>query len=418
MTATEEEFTAWLSSMQPVLDQRPYSHPAAYALGMATMSGDKCIEVKFFPSAVNVGRENQMTLAIIARVLSDNGVQLDASGSTTLLEEPIILEVLAAYPDKLVASASPTSHGNVWALKMMMQSLSFEEDEFLYERTRRPVLHISQSLTDAPTSLPEVYLRLMAQSLRKTMPLDTSVVLPSAFGLLETVVWTSVGVFTLDEYDQLSGECMAEGLGEVPIILQDKLPRMLDYVRPRGVRIADGNRVRLGARLAEGTTVMHEGFANFNAVTLGECMIEGRIAAGVTIGVGSDLGGGVSIIGTMSGGGSVRVSVGEYCLLEAECILGIPIGDRVRVEAGLPLKATTPVRIVKVDKVWAKRQTNVKVGNLLRQCGYDKEPTVKASELAGINDAVFRRNAANGQIEVISRADGMWGKLNEVLHAN
>lgn len=420
MTVTSEELKEWAASMRYLLDERPYEHPAAFALGMATMSGDTCIEVMFFPSAVNVGRENELTLAIIASILAAEDNQALPDGTSVRLRSSLIDRMLAQYPLNLVASATPFHHGNVWALRLMRDvSTSFPDSVLLRDRRRVPVLHVSRDLMAPPTSLEEVYLRLTAQSLRKTMPLETSAVRPDeAFGLLQNVVWTPRGVYTLDEYDEVVGMAMTMGIGNVPIILQDKLPRLLDYVRPRGVRIADGNRVRLGAYLAEGTTVMHEGFANFNAVTLGECMVEGRISAGVTVGAHSDIGGGVSTLGTMSGGNNVRVSVGEYCLLEAECVLGIPIGDRVRVEAGLALKSTTPVRVVDPDRVWVKRQSSASIQEVLGQNGYTGGQVVKAGELAGINDAIFRRNSLTGAVEVLHRGDHKWGKLNEVLHKN
>jgi 2,3,4,5-tetrahydropyridine-2-carboxylate N-succinyltransferase len=421
MTVTTEELKEWAASKQWLLDHRSYPHPTAYALGLATMSGDKCIEVKFLPSAVNVGKENELTLAILAHWIP-GFKKLPKSGHVTInLNRQALESALGEYPLDILESATPVDHGNVWAMKVLLRVLRNTDgsSESLLGRTRVPILHLSYDLTDVPSDVPEVYLRLMAQSLCKTMPLDTSVVLPkTAFSMLTNVVWSLRGVFTLEEFDEAEGEALMMGLSGLPLTHQDKLPRMLDYVRPRGVRIVDGARVRLGARLADSTTVMPEGAANFNAVTLGECMVEGRISAGVTVGAGSDIGGGVSTLGTMSGGNDVRVSIGEYCLLEAECILGIPIGDRVRVRAGLDLIGSTPFRIVGSNDEWIGRQTNPAVAAALQAAGYAAKPVLKVRELAGINDAIFRRNSLTGSMEVVPRGNHAWGKLNDVLHKN
>ena len=172
----------------------------------------------------------------------------------------------------------------------------------------------------------------------------------------------------------------------------DKFPRMTDYVAPAGVRIADADRVRLGAHLAAGTTVMHEGFCNFNAGTLGTSMVEGRISQGVVIGDGSDVGGGASIMGTLSGGGTQRVSVGERCLLGAESGLGIALGDDCVVEAGLYVTAGTRVTL-------------------------PDGQIAKAVELSGGDNLLFRRNSTTGKVEVLQRT-GSWGGLNSVLHSH
>ena len=183
----------------------------------------------------------------------------------------------------------------------------------------------------------------------------------------------------------------AEGL-HLAVTSIDKFPRMTDYVAPKGVRVADADRVRLGAHLAEGTTVMHEGFVNFNAGTLGTSMVEGRISAGVVVGDGSDVGGGASIMGTLSGGGAEVISIGERCLLGANAGIGISLGDECIVEAGLYLTAGTRVTMP------------------------DGE-VVKALDLSGANNLLFRRNSQTGAVEAQQRS-GVWSGLNEVLHAN
>ena len=241
----------------------------------------------------------------------------------------------------------------------------------------------------APADASDVYLRLHLLSHRMTPP--RTVNLDGAFGLLANVAWTSLGPVAVDTLDRVRVE--ARMRNEVLNVHGlDKFPRMTDYVVPSGVRIADANRVRLGAHLAAGTTVMHEGFCNFNAGTLGASMVEGRISAGVVVGDGTDIGGGASIMGTLSGGGTQVISLGERCLLGANSGLGIPLGDDCVVEAGLYLTAGTRVLLP------------------------DGAP-VKALELAGVSNMLFRRNSMTGTVEAHQRS-GSWGGLNEALHAN
>jgi 2,3,4,5-tetrahydropyridine-2-carboxylate N-succinyltransferase len=178
-------------------------------------------------------------------------------------------------------------------------------------------------------------------------------------------------------------------------------------VSPSGVRILNPNNVRLGAHLAEGTVVMTAGAVNYNAGTLGEAMIEGRVSAGITVGARSDVGGGASLLGTLSGGNEVVVTVGEDCLLEAQSGLGIPVGDRVRVEVGFYVKSTTPLVVADSTEWTSDSVAKPYLGQ-----------TVKAIALAGISDAVFRRNAHTGTPEVVPRGDRVWGKLNAALHKN
>ncbi len=245
----------------------------------------------------------------------------------------------------------------------------------------------------APTSVPQVYLKLHLLSHRLLAPHEAD--LTGMFGLLPNVAWTSDGAIALEELAQRQLQARVEGrLLEVMSV--DKFPKMTNYVVPSGVRIADTDRVRLGAYLGEGTTVMHEGFVNFNAGTLGTSMVEGRISAGVVVGNGSDLGGGCSTMGTLSGGGNMVISVGEECLIGANAGLGLPLGDRCTIEAGLYITSGSKVTVL--DK------------------NNEAVETIKARELAGKTDLLFRRNSESGRIECKTNQTAI--ALNEELHAN
>jgi 2,3,4,5-tetrahydropyridine-2-carboxylate N-succinyltransferase len=240
-----------------------------------------------------------------------------------------------------------------------------------------------------PASTADVYLRLHLLSHRLTPP--RSIDLDGIFGHLATVAWTDLGPVAPDDVDAVRLALRAEGRA-LTIRSLDKFPPMTDYVVPPGVRIADASRVRLGAHLASGTTVMHEGFCNFNAGTLGTSMVEGRISQGVVVGDGSDIGGGSSIMGTLSGGGTEQVTIGERCLLGANAGIGISLGDDCVVEAGLYVTAGTLVRL-------------------------PDGGVVKARELSGINGMMFIRHSQTGAVEARPR-NGSWGGLNAALHAN
>ena len=245
------------------------------------------------------------------------------------------------------------------------------------------------SLAEPPGDAHDAYLRLHLLSHRLIRPHEAN--LSGLFGVLPNVAWTTHGPVDPAALAAVRMRFRADGTPfAVPSI--DKFPRMTDYVVPSGVRIADADRVRLGAHLADGTTVMHEGFVNFNAGTLGTSMIEGRISAGVVVGDGSDVGGGASIMGTLSGGGTAVVSIGERCLLGANAGLGISLGDDCIVEAGLYLTAGARVALP------------------------DGE-VVKAGELSGADGLLFRRNSQSGAIEAMPRS-GRWSGLNAALHAN
>ena len=241
----------------------------------------------------------------------------------------------------------------------------------------------------APTSATDVYLRLHLLSHRMVEP--RTINLDGAFGLLTNVAWTSIGPVAIDTLEDVRYNLLRQGQHLV-VHGVDKFPRMTDYVVPSGVRIADASRVRLGAHLASGTTVMHEGFCNFNAGTLGASMVEGRISAGVIVGDGSDIGGGASIMGTLSGGGKEMVTVGKKCLLGANSGLGISLGDECIIEAGLYITAGTQVKLPD--------------GSI-----------VKARELSGASGLLFRRNSQSGAVEAVQRT-GNWGGLNDALHKN
>jgi 2,3,4,5-tetrahydropyridine-2-carboxylate N-succinyltransferase len=247
---------------------------------------------------------------------------------------------------------------------------------------------VISSLDDKAIDAYDAYLRLHLLSHRLVAPHGLNA--DGLFGVLSNVVWTNHGPCAVDGFDMVRAKLRRRG--PVTVYGVDKFPRMVDYVMPSGVRIADTDRVRLGAHLAPGTTVMHEGFVNFNAGTLGASMIEGRISAGVVIGDGSDVGGGASIMGTLSGGGTQVISVGKHCLLGANSGLGISLGDDCVVEAGLYVTAGTKVQL-------------------------PDGRAVKARELSGANNMLFRRNSMTGAVEVVAR-DGQGIDLNPELHAN
>ncbi|SDL11943.1 2,3,4,5-tetrahydropyridine-2-carboxylate N-succinyltransferase [Nonomuraea maritima] len=243
-------------------------------------------------------------------------------------------------------------------------------------------------LSEAPVDAHDVYLRLHLISARLVRPHGVN--LDGVFGLLANVVWTNFGPCPVPDFERTRLRLRAKGL--VTVYGVDKFPRMVDYVMPSGVRIADADRVRLGAHLASGTTVMHEGFVNFNAGTLGASMIEGRVSAGVVVGDGSDVGGGASIMGTLSGGGKQVISIGERCLLGANAGIGISLGDDCVVEAGLYVTAGTKVTL-------------------------PDGTIVKAAELSGSDGILLRRNSQTGAVEAVPRK-GNTIELNAALHAN
>ena len=267
---------------------------------------------------------------------------------------------------------------------------------------RTEVVTTTVDLDAPPADTADAYLRLHLLSHRLVQPHGQN--LDGIFGVLPNVVWTDRGPCAVEGFEETRLRLRAAH-GTMPTVHGvDKFPRMVDYVVPSGVRVADADRVRLGAHLAEGTTVMHEGFVNFNAGTLGVSMVEGRISSGVVVGDGSDIGGGASIMGTLSGGGTVTTSVGRRSLLGANSGLGIPLGDDCVVEAGLYVTAGTKVTVVGE-------------GVLDAPAGSTSPVRVKARELAGRDALLFRRNSVTGAVEVLRRT-GVGVTLNTDLHAN
>ena len=261
-----------------------------------------------------------------------------------------------------------------------------EQHDDLRNVVVRPI-RLTVDVDEAPNSAADAYLRLHLLSARLAPP--HSLNMDGIFGALNNAVWTNLGPVAVAELDDV--RLRVKQAGQVLHVHGvDKFPRMLDYVVPPGVRIADASRVRLGAHLADGTVVMHEGFCNFNAGTLGTSMVEGRISAGVVVGDGSDVGGGASIMGTLSGGGTETISIGERCLLGANAGIGISLGDDCAVEAGLYITASTPVMT--------------------------PDGVVKARELSGISGTLFIRDGQTGQVIARPRTKS-WGELNDALHS-
>jgi len=296
--------------------------------------------------------------------------------STTDLASGRVLD--AWYPAPVLGATAPPVEG--------LKDAAGTDD---LRGVRVEAVETASDLDAAPADTADAYLRLHLLSHRLVRPHEVN--LDGIFGVLPNVAWTSLGPVATERVEEVRLRARAAG-EHLQVYGVDKFPRMTDYVVPPGVRVADADRVRLGAHLAEGTTVMHEGFVNYNAGTLGASMVEGRISAGVVVGDGTDIGGSASIMGTLSGGGREVVSLGERCLLGANSGLGIPLGDDCVVEAGLYLTAGTRVRMP------------------------DGE-VVKARELSGASNLLFRRNSETGAVEGLPRS-GTWGGLNAALHAN
>jgi len=283
---------------------------------------------------------------------------------------------------QLEALEKAVSHGVSAELEQMTHAL---------QSSSREVVAVFLATDEAPASVAEVYLKLHLLSHRLCRPHDLN--LDGAFGLLHNIAWTSEGPIDLPELPERQLRARLKGR-TLSVDSVDKFPKMSDYIIPPGIRIADAARVRLGAHVGEGTTVMHEGFINFNAGTLGPAMIEGRISAGVVIGEGSDLGGGSSTMGTLSGGGQEIISVGRDCLIGANAGIGIALGDRCVVEAGLYVTAGTRVELFDADK---------------KAVG-----TMKARELSGRSGLLFRRNSGTGAVECHANSTRI--ELNDELH--
>ncbi|MGH3630474.1 MAG: 2,3,4,5-tetrahydropyridine-2,6-dicarboxylate N-succinyltransferase [Sciscionella sp.] len=307
-------------------------------------------------------------------------ITADATVLDTWYPAPKLGQVTAAGSQRLTAAAAAQELGETAAAL-----LGTDPDR------RVEVVAIRCDVADlaaAPTDAHDVYLRLHLLSHRLIGPHAAN--LDGVFGLLSNVVWTNHGPCPVEGFEETRMRLRSRGA--VTVYGVDKFPRMVDYVLPSGVRVADADRVRLGAHLAPGTTVMHEGYVNYNAGTLGASMVEGRISAGVLVGDGSDIGGGASIMGTLSGGGKEVISMGERCLIGANAGIGISLGDDCVVEAGLYVTAGT--------KVTTSQGT-----------------IVKARDLSGTDNLLFRRNSATGVVEVVPH-HGTGIELNSALHAN
>jgi 2,3,4,5-tetrahydropyridine-2-carboxylate N-succinyltransferase len=322
--------------------------PAAWGIGLATLDGETVLDT-LYPDP-QLGTELPAVLA--GRVPEDGG--------TVVLDEA---------PAELAALAGVDAARGVEVAA---------------------VLTVIADLADPPLDTHDVYLRLHLLSYRKVAPHGCN--LDGLFGHLANVVWTDHGPCPVEGFAATRLRVQAASGRPVTVWGIDKFQRMVDYVIPTGVRIADADRVRLGAHLADGTTVMHEGFCNFNAGTLGASMVEGRISAGVVVGEGSDIGGGASIMGTLSGGGKETVRIGERCLLGANAGIGISLGDDCIVEAGCYVTAGTLVAL-------------------------PDGTVVKAKELSGASGLLYRRHSQTGAIQAVPRSDG-WTGLNTALHAN
>ncbi|MFJ1601043.1 2,3,4,5-tetrahydropyridine-2,6-dicarboxylate N-succinyltransferase [Streptomyces sp. NPDC088261] len=313
-----------------------------------------------------------------------------AAGLATLTEDGTVLDTWFPAPE-LLAEPGPAGTERLSAARLV-ELLGKGAANAVGPDPRRGVEVVAvrtviASLDDKPLDAHDAYLRLHLLSHRLVPPHGLS--LDGLFGVLANVAWTSLGPVPVEGLEAARLSARAEGL-HLQVTSVDKFPRMTDYVAPKGVRIADADRVRLGAHLAAGTTVMHEGFVNFNAGTLGTSMIEGRISAGVVIGDGTDIGGGASTMGTLSGGGKERIVIGERCLIGAEAGIGIALGDECVVEAGLYVTAGTRVTL-------------------------PDGQIVKARELSGASNMLFRRNSVTGTVEVRPN-NAVWGGLNDILH--
>lgn len=354
---------------EAIQSREGYVKPVAFAVGLAYQSQGGTVLCVRYPY-VNL-RENYGAAAIFR----------EASGIEDEQErEAAVLNAFRPFV------GDGNKHPNIDALNAVITMAS--DDEYVGGKVSL-VFTFIDDLDKPPVDAADVYLRLHLLSHRKVLP--NTINLDGIFGLLTNVCWTDAGPVAESEYPEAAQKSMSED--GYPLIVRsvDKFPPMLDFVVPRGVRIADGNRVRLGAYVGVGTTVMHEGFINFNAGTLGKSMVEGRISQGVTVDNGSDIGGGASIMGTLSGGGTEKITVGKRCLIGANAGIGISLGDDCKVEAGLYVTA----------------------GMLVRT---GKDAFVKASVLSGASGKTFRRNSRDGIVEAVPTKGVV--ELNAALHSN
>lgn len=377
--ASVDEFKEVVAAIE---SNNGYEKPVAFALGVATVEatadgGEEILDVHF--TRRNYGA-NFGTAAVLARVLGYEQTGLETGGY--LLSHDEMSEALGIF----TPFHGEPGHLNIDTLQKLNEDRDIYQGEFAMN-PKKPILGVVRSWEDKPAHIADSYLRLQALSERVMLP--NSINLDGMFGKLPNVVRTQDhGVFTPEMWNALEEDMVLAGLSRTVISL-DKLPYMLDRVVPSGtVRVAASERVRLGAHLADGTTVMQEGFANFNSGTLGESMVEGRISAGVVVGPDSDIGGGASIMGTLSGGGTEKITVGERSLLGANSGIGISIGDDCKVEAGLYVTA----------------------GTVVEHEGRNR----KALELSGINGVVFYRDSRDGIVKTKPNTEAI--QLNPELH--
>jgi 2,3,4,5-tetrahydropyridine-2-carboxylate N-succinyltransferase len=314
------------------------------------------------------------------------GVVGHAGGSASYRLDEALLD---RFDEALAGRQVADGHRDAVGLAVKSLRSQSPADDSGNRSPQRPVLCFIEDLAAPAVDAHDVYLRLHLLSHRKIQPHGCN--MDGIFGKLANVAWTDQGPYLASQVDCVRAQLRMAGV-RLTVSSVDKFPRMTDYVVPGGVRIADADRVRLGAHLAEGTTIMHEGFVNFNAGTLGASMVEGRISAGVVVGDGSDVGGGASIMGTLSGGGKAVISVGQGSLLGANAGIGISLGDQCTVEAGTYVTAGAKVR-----------------------CTWDGEVR-KAAELSGRDGLLFRRHSVDGSLEAVDKANQV--ALNEALHAN
>ena len=374
---TIDGLNAWRESLEAA--NPGYRRAAAFAVGAATISPSGQILDTRYP-VVNAGDSGLLPSAVLSQVIGRTG-----GTGTHRLERADLEAAIAALEPAEACTEIPHPNLNAWRglLELMGQPDPPGGQRVI-------VAAFIDSLTDPPVDGHDIYLRLHMLSRRLVRPHGVN--LDGIFGKLNTVVWTNIGPFEVDGFELVQLRLEASGQ-RVLVNSIDKFPRMTDYVVPSGVRIAHADRVRLGAHLADGTVVMHEGFCNFNAGTLGASMVEGRISAGVVVGEGSDIGGGASIMGTLSGGGKEVISVGKGCLIGANGGIGISLGDNCIVEAGLYVTAGSRVRL-------------------------PDGKVVKAAELSGRSGVLFRRDSQTGSIDALPNGDNPnWGGLNAALHA-
>jgi len=374
-SVSNEDFESLVGKIEA---ERGYESPAAFGVGLATVSRFGRVLDAYYP-ITNLGEQLDVA-AVFSRVAG----RKSGGGSFQLEPEQLqeSIKLLASRPD------DDKPRPNFRALQMALAALQKDDASFHSHRSRRAVISFIGDLADPPVDVADVYLRLHLLSQRKIKPHGCN--LENIFGILPNVVWSNRGAFDSEEFELTRSELIAQGI-ELKVRSVDKFPRMTDYVVPSGIRIANADNVRLGAHLAPGTTVMAAGFINFNAGTLGPSMVEGRISAGVVVEPESDVGGGASIMGTLSGGGGEVIHIGSHCLLGANSGCGISLGDGCTIEAGLYV--TAGARVTMPD------------GSVM-----------KARELSGRSGLLFWRNSQTGAIEVKERGNTV--ALNAALHQN